>query len=235
MSALLELRDIHTAYGLSRVLFGISLEIAGGECVCLLGRNGVGKTTTMRSIMGLTRPSAGQVLWKTKNIAGWAPHRIARAGIGFVPEDRRVFAELTVWENLDVAEKASRRTGSWTVQRVYEIFPKLRELADRQAGFLSGGEQQMLTIGRTLMCNPELLLLDEPSEGLAPIVVDRLLEQVNELKRQGLTILLAEQGVDFSLRLADRVYVLEKGAVRHSGPAAELREDSDLRHRLLAL
>ena len=235
MSALLELRDIHTAYGLSRVLFGISLEIAGGECVCLLGRNGVGKTTTMRSIMGLTRPSAGQVLWKTKNIAGWAPHRIARAGIGFVPEDRRVFAELTVWENLDVAEKASRRTGSWTVQRVYEIFPKLRELADRQAGFLSGGEQQMLTIGRTLMCNPELLLLDEPSEGLAPIVVDRLLEQVNELKRQGLTILLAEQGVDFSLRLADRVYVLEKGAVRHSGPAAALREDSDLRHRLLAL
>lgn len=235
MSALLELRGIHTAYGLSRVLFGISLEVAGGECVCLLGRNGVGKTTTMRSIMGLTRPSAGQVLWKTKDIAGWAPHRIARAGIGFVPEDRRVFAELTVWENLDVAEKASRRTGSWTVQRVYEIFPKLRELADRQAGFLSGGEQQMLTIGRTLMCNPELLLLDEPSEGLAPIVVDHLLEQVNALKRQGLTILLAEQGVDFSLRLADRVYVLEKGAVRHSGPAAELREDSDLRHRLLAL
>jgi len=235
MSALLELRDIHTAYGLSRVLFGISLEVAGGECVCLLGRNGVGKTTTMRSIMGLTRPSAGQVLWKTKDIAGWAPHRIARAGIGFVPEDRRVFAELTVWENLDVAEKASRRTGPWTAQRVYEIFPKLRELADRQSGFLSGGEQQMLTIGRTLMCNPELLLLDEPSEGLAPIVVDHLLEQVNALKSQGLTILLAEQGVDFSLRLADRVYVLEKGAVRHSGPAAELREDSDLRHRLLAL
>ncbi len=235
MSALLELHDIHTAYGLSRVLFGISLEVAGGECVCLLGRNGVGKTTTMRSIMGLTRPSTGRVLWKTRDIAGWAPHRIARAGIGFVPEDRRVFAELTVWENLDVAEKASGRTGAWTIPRVYEIFPKLRELADRQAGFLSGGEQQMLTIGRTLMCNPELLLLDEPSEGLAPIVVDRLLEQVNELKRQGLTILLAEQGVDFSLRLADRVYVLEKGAVRHSGPAAELREDSGLRQRLLAL
>ncbi|TWT05612.1 ABC transporter ATP-binding protein [Reyranella sp. CPCC 100927] len=235
MSALLELHDIHTAYGLSRVLFGISLEVASGECVCLLGRNGVGKTTTMRSIMGLTRPSTGRVLWKTRDIAGWAPHRIARAGIGFVPEDRRVFAELTVWENLDVAEKASGRTGAWTIPRVYEIFPKLRELADRQAGFLSGGEQQMLTIGRTLMCNPELLLLDEPSEGLAPIVVDRLLEQVDELKRQGLTILLAEQGVDFSLRLADRVYVLEKGAVRHSGPAAELREDSSLRQRLLAL
>lgn len=235
MSALLALHDIHTAYGLSRVLFGISLEIAAGECVCLLGRNGVGKTTTMRSIMGLTRPSSGRVVWKGVEIAGWQPHRIARAGIGLVPEDRRVFAELTVWENLDVAERACRRPGPWNVQRVYEIFPMLRELADRQAGFLSGGEQQMLTIGRTLMCNPELLLLDEPSEGLAPLVVERLLEQVGELKRQGLTILLAEQGVEFSLRLADRVYVLEKGKVRHSGPAEELREDAALRERLLAL
>ena len=235
MSALLELHDVHTAYGLSRVLFGISLEIGAGECVCLLGRNGVGKTTTMRSIMGLTRPSAGRVLWKGHDIAGWMPHRIARAGIGFVPEDRRVFAELTVWENLDVAERAAQRRGPWTVARVYETFPALRDLAGRQAGFLSGGEQQMLTIGRTLMCNPELLLLDEPSEGLAPLVVDRLLEQVGALKGQGLTILLAEQGVDFSLRLADRVYVLEKGTVRHSGPAAELRDDAALRHQLLAL
>ncbi|MCW5729339.1 MAG: ABC transporter ATP-binding protein [Alphaproteobacteria bacterium] len=235
MSALLALHDIHTAYGLSRVLFGISLEIAAGECVCLLGRNGVGKTTTMRSIMGLTRPSSGRVVWKGGDIAGWPPHRVAKAGIGLVPEDRRVFAELTVWENLDVAQRACRRPGPWNVQRVYEVFPKLRELADRQAGFLSGGEQQMLTIGRTLMCNPELLLLDEPSEGLAPLVVDRLLEQVGELKQQGLTILLAEQGVDFSLRLADRVYVLEKGTVRHSGPALELREDAALRDRLLAL
>jgi branched-chain amino acid transport system ATP-binding protein len=201
----------------------------------LLGRNGVGKTTTIRSIMGLTRPSSGRVVWKGQDIAGWPPHRIARAGIGFVPEDRRVFAELSVWENLDVAQRACERSGPWTVARVYEVFPKLRELARRQAGFLSGGEQQMLTIGRTLMCNPELLLLDEPSEGLAPMVVDRLLEQVAALKDQGLTILLAEQGVEFSLRIADRVYVLEKGTVRHSGPAAELREDEALRQRLLAL
>ena len=233
--SLLALHDVHAAYGTSRVLFGISLEVAAGECVCLLGRNGVGKTTTMRAIMGLTPPTAGQVLWKGKNIAGRAPFRIAREGIGFVPEDRRIFAELTVMENLDVAARAARRPGPWTVERVCALFPKLREVADRQGGFLSGGEQQMLTIGRTLMGNPELLLLDEPSEGLAPLVVENLLEQVGILKREGLTILLAEQGVDFSLALADRVYVLEKGAVEFSGAAASLRDDARLRDELLAL
>ena len=235
MTALLELQDVHTAYGLSRVLFGVGLTVNQGECVCLLGRNGVGKTTTMRSIMGLTPPSQGRVTWKGTDITGWAPHRIAKAGIGFVPEDRRVFSELTVWENLDVADRASGRSGPWTIPGVFELFPKLRELSGRQAGFLSGGEQQMLKIGRTLMCNPELLLLDEPSEGLAPLIVDHMLEQVGELKRHGLTILLAEQGVEFSLQLADRVYVLEKGEVRFTGPAAALRDDAELRHRLLAL
>jgi branched-chain amino acid transport system ATP-binding protein len=235
LSALLELRDVHTSYGLSRVLFGVSLEVERGECVCLLGRNGVGKTTTIRSIMGLTPPSAGAILWRGRPITGWAPHRVARAGIGFVPEDRRIFAELTTWENLDVAQRVAARAGPWTIDSVCELFPKLRELADRQGGFLSGGEQQMLTIARTLMGNPELLLLDEPSEGLAPLVVDQLLERVAALKRQGLTILLAEQGVEFSLALADRVYVLEKGAVRFAGPAAALRDDAALRHELLAL
>jgi branched-chain amino acid transport system ATP-binding protein len=232
---LLTVEDIHTAYGLSRVLFGISLEISAGECVCLLGRNGVGKTTTIRSVMGLTPPSSGRVMWKGRDIAGWSPHQVARAGIGFVPEDRRIFAELSVWENLDVAARAAGRSGHWTVERVYELFPKLEELRSRQGGFLSGGEQQMLTIGRTLMGNPELLLLDEPSEGLAPLVVDMLREKIGELRDQGLTILLAEQGVEFSLALADRVYVLEKGAVRHSGPAAELRENAELREKLMAL
>ena len=232
---LLTVEDIHTAYGLSRVLFGISLEISAGECVCLLGRNGVGKTTTIRSVMGLTPPSSGRVMWKGRDIAGWSPHQVARAGIGFVPEDRRIFAELSVWENLDVAARAAGRRGHWTVDRVYELFPKLEELRNRQGGFLSGGEQQMLTIGRTLMGNPELLLLDEPSEGLAPLVVDMLREKIGELRDQGLTILLAEQGVEFSLALADRVYVLEKGAVRHSGPAAELRENAELREKLMAL
>ena len=235
MTALLEVQDIHTAYGLSRALFGVSLTVARGECVCLLGRNGVGKTTTMRSIMGLTPPGAGRVVWKGADITGRPPHRIARAGIGFVPEDRRIFAELTVRENLDVGQRAANRPGPWTAEAVYGLFPKLRELAGRRGGHLSGGEQQMLTIARTLMGNPELLLLDEPSEGLAPLVVDQLLDRVTELKRQGLTIFLAEQGVEFSLALADRVYVLEKGTVRFEGPAARLREDADLRQELLAL
>ena len=233
--SLLAVQDIHAAYGSSRVLFGISLDVAAGECVCLLGRNGVGKTTTMRAIMGLTPPSAGRIVWKDTDIAGWPPHRIARAGIGFVPEDRRIFAELTVRENLDVSRQAAGRAGHWTVDAVFALFPKLEELSHRQGGFLSGGEQQMLTIGRTLMGNPELLLLDEPSEGLAPLVVESMLEQIGRLKREGLTILLAEQGVDFSLALADRVYVLEKGAVRFAGRAAELRDNPRLRDELLAL
>ncbi len=235
MSALLELEEVHTAYGLSRVLFGISLEVKEGECVCLLGRNGVGKTTTMRSVMGLTPPSAGRVRFKSRDITGRPPHRIARAGIGFVPEDRRIFAELSVWENLDVAQRAAARPGRWTIDTVFELFPVLAALRDRQGGFLSGGEQQMLTIARTLMGNPDLLLLDEPSEGLAPLVVEALLVKIRELKTQGLTILLAEQGVDFSLALADRVYVLEKGTVRFTGSAATLKSDAALLDRLLSL
>jgi branched-chain amino acid transport system ATP-binding protein len=231
---LLRARDVHTAYGLSRVLFGVSLDVARGECVCLLGRNGVGKTTTMRSIMGLTPPAEGRVEWKGRDITGRPPHEIAKAGLGFVPEDRRIFADLTVWENLDVATRA-RRNGGFTLERVYELFPKLAELRDRQGGYLSGGEQQMLTIARTLMGNPELLLLDEPSEGLAPLVVDHLGEQIARLKREGLTILLAEQNVDFSLSLADRVYVLEKGVVRYEGTTQAFRADESIRHQYLAL
>jgi branched-chain amino acid transport system ATP-binding protein len=226
--------EMYTAYGLSQVLFGVSLEVAAGECVCLLGRNGVGKTTTMRSVMGLTPPTRGRVLWKGREIQGRAAYQIANLGIGFVPEDRRIFAELTVWENLDVASRGGRN-GGFTVERVYDLFPKLRELRDRQGGFLSGGEQQMLTIARTLMGNPELLLLDEPSEGLAPLVVDHLAEQITRLKRDGLTILLAEQNVDFCLDLADRVYVLEKGHIRSHGTAREFRADASIRHQYLAL
>jgi branched-chain amino acid transport system ATP-binding protein len=232
---LLDVRDVHAAYGLSRVLFGVSLRVARGECVCLLGRNGVGKTTTMRAVMGLTPPTAGEVHWQGRNVTGWAPHRAARSGLGFVPEDRRIFADLSVWENLEVAQRAAGRPGTWTFETVYQLFPKLRELADRRGGNLSGGEQQMLTIARTLMGNPDLLLLDEPSEGLAPLVVAHLLEQVQLLRDRGLTILLAEQGVEFSLALADRVYVLEKGSVRHSGPAEELRRDETLRNSLMAI
>ncbi len=235
MTALLALDDIRTAYGLSRVLFGISLEIAAGECVSLLGRNGVGKTTTIRSVIGLTPPEQGRVLWHGHDIAGWRPHRIARAGIGFVPEDRRIFAELSVRENLEVGVRAARRPGRWTIETVCELFPILRERRDQLGGVLSGGEQQMLTIARTLTGNPELLLLDEPSEGLAPLVVEVLRDKIAELKAQGMTILLAEQRVDFALALADRVYVLEKGMIRYSGAAAELRQDRALLDRLLSL
>jgi len=234
----LEINAIQTDYGLSRALFGVSFEVGRGECVGLLGRNGVGKSTVMRSIMGLTPPSAGAVRWKGAAINGWRPDRVARAGIGFVPEDRRVFVDLSVAENLDVARRAAGRHDRpqrWTEASVMALFPKLAELRDRRAGHLSGGEQQMLTIARTLMGNPELLLLDEPSEGLAPLVVESLLAQVQQLKAEGLTILLAEQGVAFSLALADRVVVLEKGRVVHAGPAATLRDDAVLRDRLLTL
>jgi branched-chain amino acid transport system ATP-binding protein len=230
----LVVEEIHTFYGLSQVLFGVSLEVAPGECVCLLGRNGVGKTTTMRSIMGLTPCRRGRVLWKGHDISSKAAYQIAQAGIGFVPEDRRIFADLTVWENLDVASRA-RGSRGFTVERVFHLFPKLSELMNRQGGFLSGGEQQMLTIARTLMGNPELLLLDEPSEGLAPLIVEHLKEQIGRLKGEGLTILLAEQNVEFSLDLADRVYVLEKGQIRYQGTARAFREDESIRHQYLAL
>jgi branched-chain amino acid transport system ATP-binding protein len=232
--ALLAVEDIYTSYGLSQVLFGVSLQVAVGECVALLGRNGVGKSTTMRSIMGLTPPSRGHVLWKTRDIRGRPPYEAARLGLGFVPEDRRIFSELSVWENLDVAARRAR-PGGFTVERVYDLFPKLRELRDRQGGFLSGGEQQMLTIARTLMGNPELLLLDEPSEGLAPLIVDHLRDQIARLKGEGLTILLAEQNVEFSLDLADRVYVLEKGHVCYEGTTAAFRADDTIRQQYLAL
>jgi len=232
--SLLRVQDLYTAYGLSQVLFGVSLEVSPGECVCLLGRNGVGKTTTMRSIMGLTPPARGRVEWKGRDITGRAPHQVAKTGLGFVPEDRRIFSDLTVWENLDVATRGAGKN-RFTLERVYALFPKLAELRDRQGGFLSGGEQQMLTIARTLMGNPELLLLDEPSEGLAPLVVGHLGEQIGRLKREGLTILLAEQNVDFSLDLADRVYVLEKGTVRYQGTVAAFRADDSVRHQYLAL
>jgi branched-chain amino acid transport system ATP-binding protein len=185
--------------------------------------------------MGLTPPRQGRVVWKGRDVSGRQPYQIADLGIGFVPEDRRIFADLTVWENLDVAARSRDGASAWTLERVFDLFPNLRELVDRQGGFLSGGEQQMLTIARTLMGNPELLLLDEPSEGLAPLVVDHLKEQIARLKRDGLTILLAEQNVDFCLDLADRVYVLEKGHIRYQGTVRAFREDESVRAQYLAL
>jgi branched-chain amino acid transport system ATP-binding protein len=234
--ATLRVEAIHTAYGLSQVLFGISLEVRAGECIALIGRNGVGKTTTMRSIMGLTPPSSGRVMWKGRDIAHFGPHRICRLGIGFVPEDRRIFPELTVWENLDIARRSGPdgRT-AWREEQVFALFPDLKDIRDRRGGVLSGGQQQMLTVARTLMGNPELLLLDEPSEGLAPLIVEQLRQRVAELKATGLSIVLAEQNLQFVMALADRVYILEKGEVRFTGTPADLQADKSIVHQFLTV
>jgi branched-chain amino acid transport system ATP-binding protein len=234
--ALLELEEVETSYGLSQVLFGVSLRVDRGEVVALLGRNGVGKTTIMRTIIGLTPPKRGIVRWEGREVQGLAPHRIARLGVGFVPEDRRIFPDLTVWENLDIARRPGP-TGSatFTEERIYDIFPKLKELRTRRGGFLSGGEQQMLTIARSLMANPTLLLLDEPSEGLAPLIVASMRNQIDSLRREGLSILLAEQSLDFVLSLSDRVYILEKGEVKFTGTAEEVRGNQALSDQYLTV
>jgi branched-chain amino acid transport system ATP-binding protein len=232
----LKVEAIHTAYGLSQVLFGVSLEVRPGECIALIGRNGVGKTTTMRSIIGLTPPLKGRVVWKGRDIAHLAPHRISRLGIGYVPEDRRIFPELSVWENLDIARRAGAGGKvNWAEAQVFALFPDLAEIRDRKGGVLSGGQQQMLTIARTLMGNPELLLLDEPSEGLAPLIVELLRQRVAELKATGLSIVLAEQNLEFVLSLADRVYILEKGEVRFTGTPDDLRADEGIVHQYLTV
>ena len=225
----LKVEAIHTAYGLSQALFGVSIEVRQGECVALIGRNGVGKTTTMRSIMGLTPPRQGRVMWKGRDIAHLPPYKICQMGIGFVPEDRRIFPELSVWENLDIARR--RGTGGkavWSEPEVFALFPDLAEIRGRRGGVLSGGQQQMLTIARTLMGNPELLLLDEPAEGLAPLIVEHLRDTVAQLKATGLSIVLAEQNLEVVLSLADRLYILEKGEVRYTGTPSELRANQDI-------
>ena len=234
---ILEVSDLYTAYGLSQILFGVSLSVEKGECVALLGRNGVGKTTTLRSIMGLTAPYRGTVRYDGADITGRPAYQVAKLGLGFVPEERRIFPDLTVRQNLEVARKApaSAQARQWTVDAVFEIFPTLPAIADRKGGFLSGGEQQMLTIGRTLMGNPDLLLLDEPSEGLAPLIVRDLGRQIGRLKEQGLTILLCEQNAKFATRLSDRVYILEKGHVRFSGSIDALHANDEVRRQYLGL
>jgi len=225
---ILEVENIYTAYEQIRVLFGISFQVDQGQVVTLLGRNGVGKTTTLRSIMGLTPPQSGSIKWMGNDITGLRPYQIARLGIGFAAEDRRIFSDLTVWENLDVAIKRSERTKfRWDMDRVYDLFPALENLRDRLGGYLSGGEQQMLTIARALMGNPTLLLLDEPSEGLAPVIVQQLGVQISRLKGEGMTILLSEQNSEFSLGLSDRVTILEKGEVRFEGSVDEFMKDEE--------
>lgn len=233
---LLEVQGINTFYGLSHILFDVSLNVEQGEVVVLLGRNGAGKTTTMRSIMGLTPPKTGIVKFNGVDITGLIPYKVARLGIGFVPEDRRIFPDLSVQANLEVGRKETRgKKNKWTLERVYQVFPRLDELSNRRGGTLSGGEQQMLTIARTLMGGPELLLLDEPSEGLAPIIVKGLGEFIDVIKKEGMTILLSEQNVRFSLKHSDRAYIVDSGHIKYQGTISELEKDEEIKKRYLAV
>jgi branched-chain amino acid transport system ATP-binding protein len=227
---MLNVKKIHTYYGLSHILFDVSLTVSHGEVVGLLGRNGAGKSTTMRSIMGLTPPKEGTITFKNKDITSTRPFLLVRAGIGYVPDDRRVFADLSVDDNLEIAFK---RTGEWTKERVYAIFPALADIKTRRAGNLSGGEQQMLTIGRALMSSPELLLLDEPTEGLAPLIVRDLEEQILKLKDTGISILLSEQNVRSALRMIDRAYVIDEGIIRFEGTVKELEGNEEVKKKYL--
>jgi branched-chain amino acid transport system ATP-binding protein len=230
---MLAVEAIHTYYGLSHILFGVSLSVSAGEIVCLLGRNGAGKSTIMRSIMGLTPARRGAVFFRGEDITRKKPHLVARRGIGYVPDDRRVFADLTVGENLEISARPLPGGSGWTKEKVYVFFPALKHIDSRKAGFLSGGEQQMLTIGRALVTNPELLLLDEPTEGLAPMVVSMLEEHILVLKAEGLTVLLAEQNQKSALRLSDRGYIIDNGVIRYHGSIEALRESEDVRRKYL--
>jgi len=232
----LEIESINTFYGLSHILFDVSLKVDQGEVVVLLGRNGAGKTTTLRSIMGLTRPKQGRVKFNGQDITGLPPFKVARLGLGFVPEDRRIFPDLTVHANLDVGRQKSRSKGTdWTIERIYELFPRLRELSNRRGGNLSGGEQQMLTIARTLMGNPDLILLDEPSEGLAPIIVKVLGDFIDLIKQEGMTVLLSEQNVKFALKHSDRAYIVDNGHIKYEGSIKDLEKDEEIKKRYLAV
>ncbi len=230
---MLRVEAIHTYYGLSHILRGVSLSVGQGEVVCLLGRNGAGKSTTMRSIMGLTPPKRGTIVFRESPLAGRKPFQIARLGIGFVPDDRVVFGDLTVEENLEISERHPDGRSQWDRQTVYELFPALKPIATRKAGYLSGGERQMLTIARALVTNPRLLLLDEPTEGLAPLIVQMLEERIGELKARGLTVLLAEQNQQVALRLSDRGYIIDNGTIRYDGTIDELRENENVRKKYL--
>ena len=223
---MLEVSGLNAAYGRARVLFDLQLQARPGEVSVLLGRNGAGKSTALKSIMGLLRPQAGEIRFDGRRIDGLQPYQIARLGLGYVPEDRRIFTDLTVAENLEVGRQAPRAgTPRWTPPKLYELFPNLGRMQERLGGRMSGGEQQMLTIARTLMGNPRAILLDEPSEGLAPVIVEQMVRTIRELKTEGLTVLLCEQNLHFARQVADRAYVIEKGHVRRAGTLDEVREE----------
>ena len=229
---MLEVRGIHTYYGQSHILFDVSLSLRKGEVVGLLGRNGAGKSTTMKSVCGMLHPREGRLLFEGEDVTGRKPFEMVRRGICYVPDDRRVFADLTVDDNLGIVH---RRTGEWTRDRVYDLFPALREIKGRRAGVLSGGEKAMLAVGRALMSGPKLLLLDEPTEGLAPLIVRSLEEQILRLKEAGISMLLSEQNLKSSLKLIDRAYIIDNGRIRYHGTIKELQDNEEIRRMHLMI
>jgi branched-chain amino acid transport system ATP-binding protein len=236
MAALLAAEALNTYYGRAHILADVSLDVAAGEVVVLLGRNGAGKSTTLKTIMGLVRAASGRVTFAGTDITARAPHEIARLGLGYVPEDRRIFTDLTVMENLEVGRQKPRRAApTWSLERLFRIFPNLAEMRDRPGGRTSGGEQQMLTIARTLMGNPRAILLDEPSEGLAPVIVEQMANTIRSLKYEGLTVVLSEQNLHFATLVSDRAYIIEKGRIRYSGTMAALMEDDAVRAQYLSV
>lgn len=233
---MLEVKNIHSYYGKSHILQGVSMSLSEGELVCLLGRNGVGKTTTLKSIMGLVKPREGSILFRGQELIGKQPYEVARMGVGYVPEDRRIFRSLTVHENLLMGVKDTKgngRRGAWTVERVYEKFPKLKERRNNKGGHLSGGEQQMLTVARTLMGNPGLILVDEPTEGLAPLIVKDVLEMLAAVRSSGVTVLMVEQNFKASIKVADRFYIMGKGHMVFEGNTEALLAAEEIRKNYL--
>ncbi|MEY3694315.1 MAG: hypothetical protein RL083_140 [Pseudomonadota bacterium] len=233
---MLEVSGLNAFYGKAQMLFDVSLEVARGEVVALMGRNGAGKSTTIKSIMGLLSGKRGQVRFMGEDITSLAPYQIARRGLGFVPEDRRIFSELSVMQNLEVGRQAPREgVPPWTPERLFTLFPNLGEMPDRPGGSMSGGEQQMLTVARTLMGNPLLLMLDEPSEGVAPVIVEQMAHMITTLKQQGLAILLSEQNLHFAQLVCDRAYVLEQGQIRFNGTMQALAANDEVQQNYLSL
>ena len=233
---MLKVAALHSYYGQAHILADISLEVNAGEVVVLLGRNGAGKSTTLKSIVGLVRPKSGIIEFQGQRIERAAPYRIARMGLGYVPEDRRIFTDLSVMENLEVGRQAPRAGApTWDFEKLGALFPNLKEMPQRLGGRMSGGEQQMLTIGRTLMGNPLCVLLDEPSEGVAPVIVDQMVEAIRGLKAAGVAILLSEQNLHFAMDVADRAYIIEKGGIRFSGSMAELQANALIQAQYLAV
>ncbi|HVP78151.1 MAG TPA: ABC transporter ATP-binding protein [Thermodesulfobacteriota bacterium] len=233
---MLEVQEVHSYYGKSHILHGVSLRLSEGELVCLLGRNGVGKSTTLKSIMGLVKARQGSIRFKDQELIGKQPFEIARLGVGYVPEDRRIFRSLTVHENLSIGIKGSENGGKgqgWTIEKIYDFFPLLKNRQNNRGGHLSGGEQQMLTVARTLMGNPDLILVDEPTEGLAPLIVKEVLEMLAAVRKSGVTILMVEQNFKGAVKIANRFYVMGKGKIVFMGSVEELMAAEDVRRNYL--